>query len=563
MRDFVELFKSLDRTNKTNAKVEAIAKYLNSAEASDAAWAIYLLSGRRVKRLVPRKFLKQWLQELTQYEEWLVDECYRTVGDFAETVALLVPRITIDETLLTQSLSQWMEEQIIPLAKLSEAEQGEKIKLWWQALPRDAVFLVNKMLTGALRVGVSQLLIARAVAANVGIDQSSVLYRLTGDWQASRESYLALINPDTQEVDASKPYPFFLASPLDKAAAELGDFNDFAYEWKWDGIRGQLIKRDDEVFLWSRGEELVNEQFPEIVAAAKSLPNGSVLDGELLPWNDQGVMGFADLQRRLGRKKVGKKLLNEVPIQFHCYDLLEQQGEDIREFSFCERRERLAELLQTVDEARLSLSPLVNDQARDWKALDELKGQARALGVEGLMIKAKGSPYLTGRRKGHWWKWKLDPLTIDAVLLYAQAGTGRRANLFTDYTFAVWDGDALTPIAKAYSGLDDKEIGSLDAWIRRNTKEKFGPVRSVKLHHVFEIGFEGIARSTRHKSGIALRFPRILRWRKDLAIGEADTLAQVEDLLELANRRSYNENSLGENVQSSPASATHAAPVPE
>ena len=537
MKAFVELFKALDRTNKTNAKVDAIADYLQAAPSADAAWAIYLLSGKRIKRLVPRKLLKEWLRELTRFEEWLVDECYRTVGDFGETVALLVPNKDHDQSLLNDSLENWMATRIVPLAKQNEKEQGEAIKYWWQHLPSDAVFLVNKMLTGALRVGVSHLLIARAIAKVTGLEQSSVLYRLTGDWQPSAENYEKLIDPDTHEVDISKPYPFYLASPLDKEAQALGDYDDFAYEWKWDGIRGQLVKRDGEAFLWSRGEELVSEQFPEIINAAAGLPDGTVLDGEILPWNESGVMSFSELQRRLGRKSVGKKLLNEVPIHFHSYDLLEDQSKDLRATPYQERRKRLADIIQAHNHPSITLSPLINDKADTWQTLGNLKDSARALGVEGVMIKALNSPYETGRRKGHWWKWKLDPLTIDAVLLYAQAGTGRRANLFTDYTFAVWNGDELTPITKAYSGLDDKEIASLDAWIRRNTKEKFGPVRSVKLHHVFEIGFEGIARSTRHKSGIALRFPRILRWRKDLTIEDADTLAQVEELLEIANRR--------------------------
>ena len=537
MKAFVELFKALDRTNKTNAKVDAIADYLQAAPSADAAWAIYLLSGKRIKRLVPRKLLKEWLRELTRFEEWLVDECYRTVGDFGETVALLVPNKDHDQSLLNDSLENWMATRIVPLAKQNEKEQGEAIKYWWQHLPSDAVFLVNKMLTGALRVGVSHLLIARAIAKVTGLEQSSVLYRLTGDWQPSAENYEKLIDPDTHEVDISKPYPFYLASPLDKEAQALGDYDDFAYEWKWDGIRGQLVKREGEAFLWSRGEELVSEQFPEIINAAAGLPDGTVLDGEILPWNESGVMSFSELQRRLGRKSVGKKLLNEVPIHFHSYDLLEDQSKDLRATPYQERRKRLADIIQAHNHPSITLSPLINDKADTWQTLGNLKDSARALGVEGVMIKALNSPYETGRRKGHWWKWKLDPLTIDAVLLYAQAGTGRRANLFTDYTFAVWNGDELTPITKAYSGLDDKEIASLDAWIRRNTKEKFGPVRSVKLHHVFEIGFEGIARSTRHKSGIALRFPRILRWRKDLTIEDADTLAQVEELLEIANRR--------------------------
>jgi DNA ligase-1 len=295
------------------------------------------------------------------------------------------------------------------------------------------------------------------------------------------------------------------------------------------------VKRASNVHLWSRGEELITHRFPEIAAAATRLPDGTVLDGEVLAFRDERPMPFAALQQRIGRQKQVAQLVRAVPVVFMTYDLLEQNGADVRTVPQGERRARLQALLVgDAPDARqpagvLRISPTVC--AQTWEELAIQRSDARARGVEGLMLKRLTSAYGVGRRRGDWWKWKIDPFTIDAVLIYAQPGSGKRASLLTDYTFGVWDGGRLVPIAKAYSGLSNDEIAEMDRWIRRHTLERFGPVRHVEPVHVFELGFEAIARSSRHQSGIAVRFPRMLRWRKDKKAADADTLDSVRDLL--------------------------------
>jgi len=302
-------------------------------------------------------------------------------------------------------------------------------------------------------------------------------------------------------------------------------------EWKWDGIRAQLIRRTGRTFLWSGGDELLSGRFPEVEEAAALLPEGTVIDGELLPWTGGAPLPFAQMQRRIGRKALGRKILSEVPVVLVAYDLLEERGDDLRALPFAERRARLAVLLAATPSAgRLMLSPAVAVQS--WPDVERARARARESGAEGLMLKRRNSAYGAGRRRGDWWKWKVEPHSVDAVLIYAQPGSGRRAGLYTDYTFGIWDGDRLVPFAKAYTGLTDDEIRQVDAFIRRHTIEKFGPVRTVKPELVFELAFEGIQRSSRHKSGIAVRFPRMARWRTDKRPEEADTLATVQALAE-------------------------------
>ena len=530
MKEFCHLYEALDATTSTNAKVAVMVDYFNRVEPAESAWAIYFLSGRRIKRLVGRAALKRWLVATTGMEEWLVDDSYSAVGDMAETVSLLVTAEQDDTGLATVSLADWITEHILPLKDMDEEAQGNVVQQWWLQLPANQCFIITKLLTGALRVGVSQTLVARALAEFADLPRAVILHRLMGDWQPSATLFKQWIDPDTESDDSSRPYPFFLASPLDKPIEELGNCPDWLVEWKWDGIRAQLIRRDEETFIWSRGEELVTHRFPEVAAAAEQLPNGTVLDGELLAWQN-GVLPFSELQRRLGRKTVSKKMLAEVPVRFLAYDCMECNAADMRAQEQRHRRASLEAVLADIDHPAMGLSPVL--PANNWSALADAREASRSQRVEGLMLKMLDSTYGSGRQKGAWWKWKVDPLTIDAVMIYAQAGHGRRATLFTDYTFAVWQEDKLLPIAKAYSGLDDGEIGKLDKWIRSNTLERFGPVRSVKPEHVFELGFEGINESKRHKSGVALRFPRILRWRTDMRPQDANTLSQVRELLDV------------------------------
>ena len=528
MRRFSELYEALDGTTRTNAKVEAMAGYFRAVPAEDAAWAVFFLTGQRLKRLISGRSLRQWALRYTGLPEWLLADAHAAVGDSAETVTLLVQRGEHADPGETVPLHRWLEERILPLRELPAEHQHAEVISWWRQLPARELFVLNKLLTGALRVGVSQLLVVRALAAVSGLPRATIAHRLTGRWQPTAAWYRRLLAAGGAADDPSRPYPFFLASPLEQAPHELGAIDGWLAEWKWDGIRTQLIRRRGQVFLWSRGEELVTGRFPELAHGAARLPDGSVLDGEVVAWDEHGVMPFAVLQTRIGRDKVTPRDRARAPVSFLAYDLLEHGGTDVRALPLAERRARLAQLLEEPG-ARFLLSGEL--PAGNWRELEILRARARELHVEGLMLKQRDSAYGIGRQRGAWWKWKVDPLRVDAVLVYAQAGRGRRANLFTDYTFAVWQDDALVPIAKAYSGLSDREILALDRWIRRNTVERFGPVRQVVPEQVFELAFEGISRSSRHKSGIALRFPRITRWRTDKPAREADRLPELHALL--------------------------------
>ena len=527
MREFARLFTEIDRTTRTNEKVEAMTSYFACADAADAAWAAYFLSGGRPKRLIPVRRLSSWAMELAHVPEWLFDECYDAVGDLAETISLLLPPASSSAE---RSLHEWIEQRVLPLARQSEEAQRASIVESWSALDGAERFVWNKLITGGFRVGVSHQLVVRALSRASGVDEGTIAHRLTGHWNPTADAYRALIAPDTRDADRSRPYPFFLAYPLEGSLEELGDAREWQLEWKWDGIRAQLIRREGRIYLWSRGDELVTERFPEIAAAADFLPDGTVLDGEIMPWANGAPLPFAQLQRRIGRTKLGPKILADVPVVLIAYDLLEVDGRDVRGEPLEWRRARLATVVgEARAESRLLLSPIV--AAESWNEAREAHAGSREQLAEGLMLKRRDSTYGVGRRKGGWWKWKVQPFSVDAVMIYAQAGHGRRASLHTDYTFAVWRDGVLVPIAKAYSGLTDLEIRELDGWIRRNTIEKFGPVRHVHPVHVFELAFEGIQSSPRHKSGIAVRFPRILRWRKDKTVSEADTLDALHTLL--------------------------------
>jgi DNA ligase-1 len=527
MKTFAELYRALDETNKTNEKVEALVRYFALAAAADAAWAVYFLSGRKPRQVVPSRKLCMWAAEEAGIADWLFDESYEAVGDMAEAIALLLPAPAHASD---RPLHQWVEDVLLPLRNAGEAEQREIMRRAWRELDGPQRYVWNKLITGGFRVGVSQLLLTRALGQAGGVDPKLVTHRLMGEWQPTPEFYARLLTQDGGEADASRPYPFFLAHPLDEALETLGAIHLWQAEWKWDGIRAQLIRRAGQSFLWSRGEELVTQRYPALAEVGARLPEGTVLDGEILPWKDGSPLPFAQLQRRIGRKALGKKILGEVPVVLMVYDLLEYNGQDIRPQELHWRRARLGELVARVQAAdRLLLSPVIG--AASWQDLAAARAESRLRKVEGLMLKRLSSVYGVGRQRGDWWKLKINPFTMDAVLIYAQPGHGKRASLYTDYTFGVWHGGRLVPIAKAYSGLTDEEIRQVDAFIRRHTTEKFGPVRTVKPELVFELAFEAIQRSSRHKSGVAVRFPRILRWRTDKKIEEAETLEAVQALL--------------------------------
>jgi DNA ligase-1 len=530
VRAFSELFEELDTTTATNLKVAAMVRFFQSATAPDAAWATYILSGRRLKRFIGPTQLYRWLIEAAALPEWLIEEAIAAVGDLAETIALLLENPANAASSADVSLAEWIDGRLLPLRGASLEEQHSAIVTWWRTLPYRECFLLNKLLTGELRVGVSTLLVTRAIAETVGMGRPDIARRLMGEWQPSKEFWEGLISGDMSAISASTPYPFFLASPLDGDPATLGEIANWQIEWKWDGIRAQLIRRGGGCFLWSRGEELITERFPEVTAAAAALPEGTVLDGELVAWKEDSVQPFALLQQRIGRKKLTPAILKDVPVRFLAYDLLEEHSIDVRALPLRERRARLETPLASAPQL-LQLSPLV-PASGTWQELARLRAESRARGVEGLMLKLLESSYGTGRERGAWWKWKIEPYTFDAVMLYAHPGHGRRSNQYTDYTFGVWREGELVPIAKAYSGLSNAEITELDRWIRSHTLEKFGPNRAVEQTQVFELAYEGIAASNRHKSGIALRFPRILRRRPDKPAAEADTLDDLQRVLE-------------------------------
>lgn len=527
MKQFAALFAALDATTKTNAKVAALAEYFRTAPEPDRIWTIALLSGRRPKRTVNATQLRLWAAEAAGLPDWLFEESYTIVGDLAETIALVLPPGTGEaDASLTETILQ-----IRALSKTDEAEKRATVLAAWDTMAGAERLVFNKLLTGGFRLGVSQRLMTRALSQATGIDEPDLAHRLMGSWDPATTSYETLILTDDPGANLSRPYPFYLAHPLEQPAEALGPPDDWFAEWKWDGIRGQLICRGGAHHLWSRGEELMTDRFPELAQARDWLPDGTVIDGEVLAFANCAPLPFAQLQKRIGRKTVPKKLLLDAPVILMAYDLLEADGADIRSDPFADRRVRLAGLIDHLPQgAPIQLSPIV--PFADWAELATARETSRTHLAEGLMLKRVSSPYLAGRKRGDWWKWKVDPLTVDAVMIYAQAGHGRRANLYTDFTFAVRDGEDLVPFTKAYSGLTDAEFQKITQWVRKNTLERFGPVRRVPPELVFEIAFEGIQESPRHKSGIALRFPRMARWRHDKPVAEIDTLQTLRDLLQ-------------------------------
>ncbi|MDI2144002.1 MULTISPECIES: ATP-dependent DNA ligase [unclassified Pseudomonas] len=560
MKDFAGLYAELDATTSSNAKLAAMQAYFAQAEPQDAAWAVYFLSGGRPRQLVPVRILRELAVEVSGLTPWLFEESYQAVGDLAETISLVLPESPHTSE---AGLAEWIEQKLLPLRGETPEYLARQLPALWAQLDRPSLMLCIKLITGSFRVGVSKLLVTRALASMAGLDSKRVAQRLVGYTDLSNRpnaaSYLKLIAPESSDEHSQRggqPYPFFLAhglsQPVEQFEALLGPASNWQVEWKWDGIRAQVVKRDGRLWIWSRGEELVTERFPELDSLVEGLPDGTVIDGEIVVWKNTrpdaeafdpdstappAVQPFAMLQQRIGRKTLDKKILEDVPVVVLAYDLLEWQGEDWRSQPQSRRREQLERVIAQCNNPLLLPSPVLTGS--DWLDLARQREASRRLGVEGMMLKARDAMYGVGRTKdmGVWWKWKVDPFSVDAVLIYAQRGHGRRASLYSDYTFAVWDGPpgasprALVPFAKAYSGLTDAEMREVDSIVRKTTVEKFGPVSSVTPSLVFELGFEGIALSRRHKSGIAVRFPRMLRWRQDKTVDEADSLATLQDLL--------------------------------
>jgi DNA ligase-1 len=532
MRLFSNLIRILHSTNKTNAKVEALTDYFRQASDTDKVWAIAILSHRRPPRPVNTTLLRLWANDLANIPLWLFEESYHIVGDLAETIGLIIPTT---ENHTDKSLTTFLTE-IIELKKKSEEDKKAYLQENWLVLNFYERFVFTKLITGSFRIGISQKLMTRALAKAENLDEDVLAYKLMGDWNPATITFKELILDEKSSDFISKPYPFYLAYPLELEIEELGNPSDWSAEHKWDGIRSQTIIRDGQIFVWSRGEELVTDKYPEFQAFINIIPDGTVLDAEILPFPNNEIGTFNDLQTRIGRKNISPALLKTTPVILKVYDLLEWENKDIRNLPYQERRELLEKLFDLIKDNGLPIRLSERVKFTSWNDLIEERTRSREMKSEGLMLKKNDSPYLVGRKKGDWWKWKIAPLTIDAVLTYAMRGHGRRTNLFTDYTFALWqnleDGSReLVTFAKAYSGLTDAEFRKVDDFIKKNTLERFGPVRSVTPQLVFEIGFEGIALSKRHKSGIATRFPRILRWRQDKKIEEANSIDDLKSMI--------------------------------
>lgn len=526
MKRFTELIQQLETSNKTNDKIAALVDYFSTADEQDKPFVIAMFTGKKPRRPVSTALIKEWAIQLSGIPEWLFAESYHSVGDLSETIALVLPAPEIETD---RKLHEWIND-LANLNGKSDAEKKDFITGAWKSLDNQERFIFNKLISGNFRIGVSHKMLVNALAKQSGVDGNKIMHSIMGKWNPEDISFSELIEGAHVNTDNSWPYPFCLAYALEQKPEELGDENLWQAEWKWDGIRGQIVKRNGELFIWSRGEELVTDQFPELHFLKDTLPDGTVLDGEILSVKDGIVQAFSVLQQRLNRKTINKSQLKDAPIGFFCYDLLEYGGLDIRQKPLSERRQLLEGVLRNLnDDSIVQLSTIV--EFNSWETLATLRKQSREQNSEGIMLKRLDSTYHSGRKRGDWWKWKINPYTVDTVMIYAQKGSGRRANFYTDYTFAVRDGENLITVAKAYSGLTDLEIKEVDSFVKRNSIEKFGPVRTVKPELVFEIAFEGIAESKRHKAGLALRFPRIARWRKDKKADEINTLEDLRQLL--------------------------------
>ena len=521
MREFSQLFHDLDESTKTNDRIDQLVKYLLEASPEDSIWVCWFLAGNRIKGAIKTSELRTFASERSGLPQWLLEECHDRVGDLAETISLLVATEGSGEIL---SLSEWIIKFIEPMIGMDTEERRENIFRVWDFLGEQDFLPFHKLLTGGFRMGVSKGNLCKALARVGGVQPAIIAQRLTGNWSPKTLSLEGILNPGDDEDRLCQPFPFCLANPLQEEAENLGRLEDWQVEWKWDGIRAQLINRGGTCMIWSRGDESVGHSFPEVMNAGKWLPGDLCMDGEILAWGQDGLRSFSRLQARLGRKEPGPTILKREPVRFQAYDLLRLDGMDMRKVSLEERRKKLEAILSSLPpDFPIGLSPLVEEKS--WASLRKLREESRNRGVEGFMLKKKDSSFESGRVKGCWYKWKVDPYLADMVVVSAQLGHGKRSSLYSDYSLAVWDEQGeLVTVAKAYSGLSDNEIEKVDRFVRKNITGKFGPVRSVKPNLVFEIAFEGVRSSGRHKSGVALRFPRINRWRTDKKIEDADTL---------------------------------------
>ena len=541
MEFFSKLFHDLDSTTKTNIRLDFLVDYLTTADPKDAIWVCWFLNGKRIKGAIKSSELKELASDYSGFPLWLVEECHDNVGDLAETISLLVGDAVVPSNVI--GLNSIVDRYIRSLVGMSLDEKRDRLREAWKTFRSEDSLPFHKLLTGGFRMGISSGNLYKALARVGNVEPAVIAQRLSGNWNPGSLTLDDILQPSSSDSRFCVPFPFCLAHPLQEEPYTLGDCNDWQVEWKWDGIRAQLIINSGLSMLWSRGDESVGNSFPEIIEASKLIPHDICLDGEILPWGIDGVGHFSELHKRIGRKSPGFSILERIPTRFMAYDILACDNQDLREKPLSFRREKLEKLLAGLPpNFPIGLTSLV--YGKDWSTFARLRKESRRRRVEGFMLKRKKSSYATGRVKGGWFKWKVDPFLADMVLVSAQMGHGKRANLYSDYSFAGWCNGELFTVAKAYSGLSNEEIEDIDDFIRKNISGKFGAVRGVKPKLVFEIAFEGVNISSRHKSGIALRFPRIKRWRKDKLPNDACTLDEIRGFAGMKNRDETNEASL-------------------
>ena len=526
MKNFAELYRKLDEANKTSAKVNALVEYFKSANPEDSIWTVCLLIGRKPKQVIPAGKLKEWSADLSRIPDWLFSESYRAVGDLIETITLLLPKVTGSTN---KPLHYWIEEILFPLKNKEESLKKEEMISIWNEMNKKERFVWNKLITGSFKTGVSEKLVVKALSIYSGIEEPVIYSRLVEKWKPTQHSFQQLISNDLKDSEFCKPYPFCNAHRLEGSVELLGNVVDWQAEWQWDGVRAQFIKRESKIFIWSNVEGMLNEKLPELRDLEFILPDGTVVDAEIIAWKEGRPLPLGELHKRIGRKNVTKKIIRDIPVVIIAFDLLELNGEDLREKPLIFRYKKLSELLNKISDIRLKISPRI--EADTWEELKEKREESRSRFVQGLLLKRINSPYRVERIKGDWWIWKVDPFLINAVLINAHRGNGEEMNLYKDYTFGIWSGTELIPFTKTLSGLTYEEIKKIDLFVRENTIEKFGPVCTVKPELVFEIAFDEINKSNRHKSGFIVRSPRINRWRHDKMFKEADNLEIIKALI--------------------------------
>jgi len=540
MKAFADLWATLEGQLSEARSAQILARYLQQTSAEDAAWAIYLLCGKKPKKLLSARELVEYFLQTSGTPGWLFWESDDVVGDVNETIALLNDTF-MDETASQQnrnenshpqqnSLAFWMENQLNTLAEVAQSQRPAFLGNCWQKLGYREAFIINRILTGTWKSNLPLKTIAQALSIVSGQEPMTLMHRLKADWLPNKVFYAKLIAEDQPTFQTEQKFSFGEFKPLEESSIEsLGAVEDWWLAWQWEGLRVQCIRRADDCFLWSQNGELVTDRFPELHEMAQKLPEGTILEGVIVACSGQAPLPLADLQPRLGGKSVNRKMMESCPVAFVATDLQLLANEDMRNLPAQQRKTRLAQLANDIGFPLVHFPRIEIDQ---WAHARKLLQEARQHHAEGLSLQRLNSPYPIQNQQADWWSWKVQPHTINAILLYAKMEmAGRSQKQTTEYTFAVWHEDQLVPVARTGIGLPPEEAELLDGWIRANTYERFGPVRSVEPFHVYEIAFDGITPSKRHKCGFVLREPRIINPRPHTPIEEASRLEDLHRLL--------------------------------